>query len=337
MSDNKKLLKSDFFLKNKSASYSDHILMCKDKKVYDLDSEQVYNYELLPGKMKGNPCRDTFRQWLKARYSSGTNSMARKLKGVSFGQGNQVLIDITTYALSLNDCYWLREVGSNKYFDEVTPYLNEFVQEDLKVYSSSIPTLYTPGYLNKRWISWDKLIKFNDTDLLKIELECLKMCKGFGLIDYDSYLTDLDNKLGLIVENFTNEYRMLETAEMSGRFDEDFDSLEIINKMGEQGIYMIIFDAIVGNGDRHWGNFGYMRDTTTGEYLCTAPLYDFDHALDAKGTEDRLTKEAVDIINNINIESVKTKCRELCLYVVEHTTNEIFTRRANYVLDNSNK
>ena len=43
---------------------------------------------------------------------------------------------------------------------------------------------------------------------------------------------------------------------------------------------MIIIDAVIGNGDRHAGNFGWLRNTDTGEYVSMAPLYDFDHALD---------------------------------------------------------
>lgn len=36
---------------------------------------------------------------------------------------------------------------------------------------------------------------------------------------------------------------------------------------------MFICDAIIGNRDRHWGNWGYLRSNTTGQYTF-APLYD---------------------------------------------------------------
>ena len=42
---------------------------------------------------------------------------------------------------------------------------------------------------------------------------------------------------------------------------------------------MLVIDAIVGNGDRHAGNFAWLRDTDTGQYVCMSPLYDFDHEL----------------------------------------------------------
>ena len=59
---------------------------------------------------------------------------------------------------------------------------------------------------------------------------------------------------------------------------------------------MLIIDAIIGNGDRHAGNFGWIRNTDTGEYVCMAPLYDFDHALDSTLESDRLLTDAVKFV-----------------------------------------
>lgn len=46
---------------------------------------------------------------MKFRYSSGTNTIARKLKGITFGQGARMRINRETRALSLSDCYWLKD------------------------------------------------------------------------------------------------------------------------------------------------------------------------------------------------------------------------------------
>lgn len=102
------------------------ILMCKNKPVYNVDTEEVYNSSLLPGLMMKYPCSKTFKLWLKTRYSSNTNTLARKLKGVVFGQGNRVLIDKKTHILSLSDCYWVCEEDSNLTFEEVSPYYVDF-------------------------------------------------------------------------------------------------------------------------------------------------------------------------------------------------------------------
>ena len=37
---------------------------------------------------------------------------------------------------------------------------------------------------------------------------------------------------------------------------------------------MMVYDAVIGNRDRHLGNFGYLVDNDTGEFLRPAPLFD---------------------------------------------------------------
>ena len=39
---------------------------------------------------------------------------------------------------------------------------------------------------------------------------------------------------------------------------------------------LFIVDYLVEHDDRHWGNYGFLRDSKTGEYLSMAPFYDFD-------------------------------------------------------------
>lgn len=37
---------------------------------------------------------------------------------------------------------------------------------------------------------------------------------------------------------------------------------------------MLVFDAVIYNEDRHFGNFGLLRDNHTGQFLGTAPIFD---------------------------------------------------------------
>lgn len=74
---------------------------------------------------------------------------------------------------------------------------------------------------------------------------------------------------------------------------DDFDEQTIMELFGKAGAQMLIIDAVIGNGDRHAGNFGWLRNTDTGEYVSMAPLYDFDHALDSTLESDRLLTDAV--------------------------------------------
>ena len=89
---------------------------------------------------------------------------------------------------------------------------------------------------------------------------------------------------------------------------------------------MLIIDAIIGNGDRHAGNFGWLRNADTGEYVDMAPLYDFDHALDSTLESDRLLTDAVKFCM-----PYKDEIRRIA-GIAAKAENEIFRKRAQSIL-----
>ncbi len=42
---------------------------------------------------------------------------------------------------------------------------------------------------------------------------------------------------------------------------------------------MIVFDAVIFNTDRHYGNFGFLVDSRTNKIIAPAPLFDHGNAL----------------------------------------------------------
>ena len=103
------------------------MLMCKNTSVYDIEKEKTLNYNLLPGLMQQKGADNhTFTKWMKYRYSSGTNTIARKLKGITFGQGARMRINRETRALSFSDCYWTKAEDDSICFEEISPYYKPF-------------------------------------------------------------------------------------------------------------------------------------------------------------------------------------------------------------------
>lgn len=312
---------------------ADSILFCKNTPVYNIDTEKVYNKALLPGYMADKANNYKFRAWLKLRYSSNTNTLARQLKGITFGQGNRVRINNDTYALSLSDCYWIKKSDNRITFEHVSPYYAEFWR-GLGVYQpgTSIPTLYVGGYLNKEWINALTLNKYGNETL--IEEECSMLCRLCGI--QCAEVIKLPNNSGIAVKNITNPTLMLEQADQSGRIDpDDFDENDIIKHFGIFGLQMIVVDAIFGNGDRHAGNFGWLRNADTGAYVCMAPLYDFDHALDSKRQSDVLMADALNIAklnSKYTTESVR-----IANIINNNANNDVFKLRAQYMISKLNK
>lgn len=59
---------------------------------------------------------------------------------------------------------------------------------------------------------------------------------------------------------------------------------EFVKKLGfeKKFVDMILFDAICVNIDRHYGNFGLLRNNHTGEFIDFAPIFDNGESLLAK-------------------------------------------------------
>ncbi len=301
------------------------LLMCKDNAVFNIEIRDIINFNLLPGYIMRHGV-DCFKHWLKLRYSSNANTLARRLKGVLFGQGNRVLIDKETHILSLSDCYWLKEEDSSLRFKDVSPYYSNFWKGSGEYHSGdAIPTLYVVGYLSKEWASSEYLYKYGDN--LYIEAEVSRLCKICNIPVCDIEVI----KGGIKVKNFTNPDVMLEQADESGLIDsDDFTEIDIIKNLGKTGaqiiiIDAIIIDAIIGNGDRHAGNFGWLRDSNTGRYIGVAPLYDFDYALGSCLEKDRLITDAVSCI--VGDGRFVEEARRICSI----DTNEIFKKRSKTI------
>lgn len=298
------------------------ILMCKDKPVYDIEREHVLCDELLPGIMHKHPCSETFHTWMRYRYSSGTNTIARRLKGITFGQGARNRINRETRAFSFSDCYWIRgDDNDQTTFKQVSPYYADFWDGIGDYAGQAVPTLYVGGALTKEWRRDGRLYKYGNVG---VELQCIELCKAAEIPVIEAVAVDG----GIAVENLTSPDLMLEQADQSGRLDpDDFDESDILRLFGRDGARMLIMDAIVGNGDRHAGNFGWLRDSITGEYVAMAPLYDFDHAFDATGTSDRLLRDAIDYCSvNYSDEIVHIA------KTARKSANEIFRKRADAML-----
>ena len=176
------------------------------------------------------------------------------------------------------------------------------------------------GALSKEWKQDGKLYKYGD---ISVELQCIDLCSKCGISVEKADETDG----GIAIYNITSPKRMLEQADQSGKLDpDDFDEQTIIDLFGKAGAQMLIIDAIIGNGDRHAGNFGWLRNADTGEYVDMAPLYDFDHALDSTLESDRLLTDAVKFCM-----PYKDEIRRIAGIAAE-AENEVFRKRAQSIL-----
>ena len=73
---------------------------------------------------------------------------------------------------------------------------------------------------------------------------------------------------------------------------------------------MLIFDAVIYNEDRHFGNFGLLRDNRTGKILSPAPIFDnglslFNYGMvDDFANLDEYAKTRAPAYGNVSFESI---------------------------------
>ena len=241
-------------------------------------------------------------KWLERRIIPKNRTFVDEiLKTLNLSTSNtRGIIDVCK-GLSLNDSYWIVPQGFEGSFAQYNLYENRFseilslvaytgIGQTQEAFSTS-PELTTDGMLPKAW----RLIEGDGIYLYKggssgaantgnepySEYYACQIAKAMGL---DVVMYDLENWKGILASKcklFTN----IDTAFVSaGRIIRSGGlkaCLEYYVELGEifaENIRgMLVFDAVIYNTDRHFGNFGILRDNQSGQVIAPAPL--FDHGL----------------------------------------------------------
>ena len=205
--------------------------------------------------------------------------------------------------LSLNDCYWVVEEGFDGSFADYNLYDNRFSNILASLvftgYGSSIrtslmssPEFTTNGMLPKCWRRIQGkiyLYKGGTTGAANAGYEpyseyyAYQIAKtlGFNAISYN--LTKWKGNLCSTCELFTSKklsyvpIGYLKTHGGMKAVERYYEELgpEYLKALHD----MMVFDALICNVDRHFGNFGVLVDNETNEIVAPAPLFDHGNSL----------------------------------------------------------
>jgi len=251
------------------------ILMCKNIAVYDINKSKILDEKLLPGCMLKNIM--SFPQWMETRYSSKTNFSSQRLMQRAFGFYDHDYAAYATGAFSLSDCYWIKKYDDDIDFANITPYIHKEwtgtessgIQNDY-IYGS-LSNLFVSGKTDKCWLDAQSLLKINSFK----EQEVYDFCIALGL---DNIPDTQKSDEGIILNNFTSIDVFFESMEQYG-VDADTDPRKILTeKYKEQAVALFVTDYLTENNDRYPDDYGFLRDSNTGEYLYQVPFYNFDWA-----------------------------------------------------------
>lgn len=260
------------------------------------------NRKLLPLDMEPN--ETGLVRWLKHRTIPKNRAFVNSFLSKCGLSANRPMDVITVCkGLSLNDSYWIADENETKTFDQINLYENRFSNVLANIaftgYGSSVrssfassPEFTTNGMLPKCWRRIHGkvyLYKGSTSGASNTGYEpysekyayLVGKQLGFNVIPYK--MTKWKGNLCSSCEIFTSKNvsyipvgRIIRTGGIKA-VRQYYETLgdSFVQSLNE----MIVFDALICNTDRHFGNFGLLVDSQINCVIKPAPLFDHGNAL----------------------------------------------------------
>jgi hypothetical protein len=295
------------------------------------DYGEVFDEERLPFGLKYKDKEKAqfiqLSDWLKYRGLPHERSDLANIE-LDMNAKNSVALLLGSYALNLTDHYWVCKSDLDLKWNSVNFFYNDFKEvidfNFTGVYESNrnnmvAPDLTVDGSLRKKWIISNgerHLLKASRYDEMQEpfnELIASKIMKLFNIehIEYSLVRNKSDNmplSICKCMVNKNTEYitaHVVKDTELKNDRNEYDRFIQICEKKGiknakEKIDTMLAIDFIIGNTDRHMGNFGIIRNADNLEWLNIAPIFDNGNSL----------CHNVNKIDNIE-NNIDTRCRWL--------------------------
>lgn len=242
------------------------------------------------------------RKWLNTRSIPKTRknlSILLEQAGVETADA----LSLKSLGLNLSDQYWFKPENSNIKWSEVNLFENDFLPQrfsatnEINTASSYSPDVSSNGELPKFW-----LIKNGERYLYK-ESTAPYYQQNYNEVFASKLLAKMDiphvdynlDKIGKITYSICKTFITPDTEYVPALYIKDVlpktnnenNYMHFVRCMNELKIpcnqkqldVMLTFDYLINNADRHFGNFGFIRDVNTLQFKGIAPLFDQGNSL----------------------------------------------------------
>jgi len=295
-------MEKEYLLKHKN---NEVLLFVMDNNSHEIiDIKCIINKDRLPfflddinNKIK---CSINLSEWIKGRGIPESRKDNEEIKE-NYNVKELKSLMIKAMGLNLTDHYWLHEANLNIKWEDINHFDNIFDMvkpgEDVfpgvdKNFKDKSPNFCVDGSIEKRWylinnerylIKGSKYSKQQEPFNEKISSLIMKEY-GIKNVEYDQKWTKKENLPYSICKcmcNNINEYLnagwVFSNIEFSSR-----NYINYIKICKENGIIdakerideMIIIDFLIGNNDRHIGNYGILRDSNSLKWISINPIFD---------------------------------------------------------------
>jgi hypothetical protein len=211
------------------------------------------------------------------------------------------LLLLKCFGLSLSDQYWVNSYDKPLDWDGINFFENEFSEDvgnalfgreakgDINLVS---PDNTSDGWLKKKWIIADgkrMLVKGGSGPYYQEPLNevlATTLCERLGIPHAAYTAIDDGGRPVSLCEDFidagtelVSAWDIFRTMEKPNSDSNFVHYLNCCERLGIPGVRdglgrMLAIDYIMANTDRHFNNFGAVRDAVTLEWLCPAPVFD---------------------------------------------------------------
>ena len=243
-------------------------------------------------------------RWLKHRKIPKNRAYIHSFLAKAGLSANSTMAIIeVSRGLSLNDSYWVVKDGFTKSFDLCNLYDNRFSEILASIaftgYGSSVrtsvassPEFTTNGVLPKCWRRQSGKIYLykggtegasNTGNEPYSEYYAWQVAQVLGVNAIPYTITKWKSRICSKCELFTSkELSFVPVGHIvkSGGMQAVIDYYGTLGSAYQDALEdMLVFDAVIGNTDRHFGNFGFLVDARTNTLTGPAPLFDHGNSM----------------------------------------------------------
>lgn len=251
-----------------------------------------------------HPDNDGLSRWIRRRTIPKNRAYVHALLArCGLNLNRPMSIMAMCKGLSLNDCYWIVEEGFQGSFDQYNLYENRFSQvlglvaftgygSSVRASLESSPEFTTNGMLPKCWRRVNGRVMLykggtsgasNTGNEPYSEYYAAQVAQAMKI---DAIPYGLSRWKGILCSTcalFTSRayaYMPVGHIVTQGGLAAVFDFYQQLGEDYAQAFRdMLVFDAVVCNTDRHFGNFGLMIENATNAIARPAPLFDHGNSL----------------------------------------------------------
>lgn len=213
-------------------------------------------------------------------------------------------LSFKSLGLNLSDQYWFKPEDADFCWHDVNLFVNEFAEQSFKSVAGGDSSSYTPdsssnGDLPKFWkieqgkrfLYKEGSAPFDQQPYNEVFASKLLDVLNLPHVSYSLEQDDAGEKAYSVCETFvTPETEYVPALEILGvvprlnhensyqHFGRCIEKLSIPVSRREID-EMLMFDYLINNADRHYGNFGFIREVSTRKFLGMAPIFDNGNSL----------------------------------------------------------